>query len=269
MSIPIFTHAGSAGDVLYSLTFVKEYIESLGETALRLELEVNRPATHVEGHPYGNVLLSEEAIKFLRPLLEYQPYIESCNTVSKPSTDAFDLNSFRALKLYLSAGDLRYYYYPLLDKPLPVDFSRPCLNAPVNLDFKDKIVLFRSCRYHNPFVSYQLLRPLKDRIVFIGLPREHQDFCNQQFPVEFYKVRDALEAASIMKSAKLTIGNQTGLFAIAEQLKVPRILESCQVWSVNGQTMWGLPNVIPFGGRCQMAISDITPQLAENTWRQH
>ena len=44
---------------------------------------------------------------------------------------------------------------------------------------------------------------------------------------------------------------------------IPRILESCQVWQVNGNMQWGLPNVIPFGGRCRMAISDITPQMVE------
>ena len=260
----IFNHSGNIGDVLYSLNFARELAEANGETRFCFNLQKNVPSEIQQNHPCGKMLMDDAACAFLRPLLEFQPYIAGVSVSEAPPAGCFDLSRFRKLPLYHSAGDVRYYYYPLCEQPLPLDFSIPRLDVPADAAFTDKIVITRSARYHNPYVSYQPLQALRSDIVFIGLPREHQDFCNQTFPVEYYKVKDALEAASIMKGAKCVIGNQTGLFAIAEQLKVPRILESCQVWQVNGNTQWGLPNVIHFGGRCKMAISDITPQMVEN-----
>ena len=45
--------------------------------------------------------------------------------------------------------------------------------------------------------------------------------------IEFYDCKDFLEMASIIKSSKLTIGNSSLAFPIAEGLKVPRLLEAC------------------------------------------
>jgi hypothetical protein len=93
-------------------------------------------------------------------------------------------------------------------------------------------------------LNYKKLEPAKDKILLVGTPKEHQDFCKEQFPCEYKPVRDALELATIINSANLFIGNQNGVFAVAEQLKVPRMLETAENHPASA------PNVLPMGGRC-------------------
>ena len=81
---------------------------------------------------------------------------------------------------------------------------------------------------------------LKDQdIIFVGLDSEYQSFKNMySFEPKRVNVKDALHMAQIINSCRLFIGNQSMAFAIAEQLKVPRILEQYA----------HAPNVIPQGG---------------------
>lgn len=72
--------------------------------------------------------------------------------------------------------------------------------------------------------------------------------------------RYALELAGLMNSARLVIGNQCGLFAVAEQLKVPRWLESCQLMRQGEAIAYGCPNVLPLGGKCRMLIQPPTAE---------
>ena len=60
----------------------------------------------------------------------------------------------------------------------------------------------------------------------VGLKDEFDDLKFQIKNLEFYDCKDFLELASIIRSSKLFIGNLSFGFAIAEALKVPRLLES-------------------------------------------
>ena len=50
--------------------------------------------------------------------------------------------------------------------------------------------------------------------------------------MKYYDCKDFLEAAQIIKSSKFFIGNPSLGFAIAEALKVPRLLEACPEFPV-------------------------------------
>ena len=55
--------------------------------------------------------------------------------------------------------------------------------------------------------------------------------------MRYIEVKDALEMARIIRSAKFFLGNQTFAFALAEAMKIPRALEVFEP----------IPNVLPQG----------------------
>lgn len=250
----VFNHSGNIGDVLYSLNFAREFAAANGEGRFGINLQKDVPLELQHDHPCGKLLMDDAACGFLRPLLEFQPYVVDVSVSATPPEGCIDLSLFRRLPLYHSAGDVRYYYYALTASPLPKDLSSPMLTAPRDARAEGKIVIFRSLRYRNPLVNYKGLKDLADKMLFVGLPEEHDDFCRTQFPVAYQPVGDALELAGLFNSATSVIGNQCGLFAVAEQLKVPRWLESCQLMRQGESTVFGCPNVLPMGGRCRMLI---------------
>ena len=83
----------------------------------------------------------------------------------------------------------------------------------------------RSLRRQNKFIDYSFLNSYKN-IVFIGLKNEFEDLKNKVKNLEYYDSKDFLELASIIKNAKIFIGNLSFGYALAEAIKVPRLLES-------------------------------------------
>ena len=83
----------------------------------------------------------------------------------------------------------------------------------------------RSLRRQNKFINYSFLSSYKN-IVFIGLRNEFDDLKTKINNLEYFDSRDFLELAMIIKNSKLFIGNLSFGYALAEALKVPRLLES-------------------------------------------
>jgi len=250
----IFNHSGNIGDVLYSLNFAREFAAANGEGSFAVNLQPGVESAIQKNHPCGSVLMDDAACEFLRPLLEAQPYIAQVTVSGKVPDGAIDLSQFRNLPLFHAAGDVRYYYYAMSPNALPKDFLAPVLTAPRDGSADGKIVVVRSARYRNPLVNYRGLKEFATSMLFVGLQEEHEDFCRNEFDVPYRPVANALEVAGLMAAARLVIGNQCGTFAVAEQLKVPRWLESCQIMRQGEGMAYGCPNVLPLGGKCRILI---------------
>ena len=229
--------SGHLGDMIYSLSAAKKASQTYNKQ-IHFMIGFKEPNT-VPGHPSGKMCMNDETYNYIKPLLEFQPYIAK---VSKHNGEQVHMNfdAFRHIGLNLAAGDLRMahgYVYPETQS----DLSIGALMAPENkLDnLSDKIVINLSTRYRTPSLNYAILEPIQDKIVFVGLDDEYNKFrLGYGFHPKRMHVKDALHMAQIISSAKLFIGNQSSTFAIAEQLKVPRLLE------VHNRC----PNVIPMGG---------------------
>lgn len=65
----VFTHSGSLGDILFSLHFIRDYSEWRGADRAHMLLTYGKPAVHGEGHPDGDVQMSEGSAKFIIPFL--------------------------------------------------------------------------------------------------------------------------------------------------------------------------------------------------------
>ena len=253
----LFSHTGSLGDILYSLHFCRELTCRLGAECFDLHIRTNVHDDGMKGfkHPYGSVRMSRNAAEFMKPLLEEQPYIR-CVTISDELPEhAIDLDRFRELKLNLSSGDIRNWYYQLTSLHLPREFWKPVLSVKTDTKYQDKIFFSATSRYQNLYIDYTALEKYRELLVFAGTPEEYEDFSRNYFETTYVKTDTLLELAGYIAGARGFIGNQGGLFSLAECLKVPRILISPEYTVFKGIPGPGSHNNNPQGSWCEDAAT--------------
>ncbi|QLI80129.1 glycosyltransferase [Chitinibacter fontanus] len=238
MNVVVFKHSGNLGDVIYALPSIKKFCE-LNNVVAGLLLVVDAPMwlpDHLT-HPSGNVMITDEGAKLLKPLLLAQEYIKNV-TFHKYNSDAphlfdVDLDRFRVIdKLNLAMGSIARYYQPILGFAPDLEFPWLSVEPKVHSD----IVVARSSRYRNPNINYKFLSGKS--VAFLGVPDEFDDFIKSVPDAKYMRFDDFYELACYVAGASLFIGNQTFIYSIAEALKINRILEPCLYAG----------NVIPSGG---------------------
>ena len=250
-SIPVFTHSGALGDVLYSLPFCQAFSRACGHEQFDFFITANLPFSHGHQHPAGSVMTSLALANFLLPLLQSQALIRQAGVIDLHQVDraslshCHNLDHFRHLPINLAANHLANHYFYLTNAVIKKDFHTPTLQVTPDARAAGKIIVFRSERYRHPELSYQSLHAHRDHILYLGLPQEYEQFRQDCFECDHMVVDNALQAAKLMQGARWVLGNQTLLFAIAEQLKVPRLLEQSP----------SAPNVLTMGGWAQEIIS--------------
>lgn len=134
------------------------------------------------------------------------------------------------------------------------DFSRQRIFVEHDSRFADKVILVNSLRFNNATLKLDVIKEHKDDFIFVGLEQEHERFCEIAFDVEFYQIKDALDFARIVAGSRGIVSNQTGLFAIAEMMKVPRVLMTNEFNCLtDGKLTCGFVNVHPCGGWFEVA----------------
>ena len=233
-----FKTSGLSGDIIHYLAGIKQVCN---ENQMKADIYVwlNQPCILYEGaqHPYGNVMVNQYAFDMLKPLVESQVYVNSFQVWSGQEIQ-IDLDKRWEMKTMMPYGSLsRWIFYKFPDMTAPL--HEPWLYLAGNVLFEtDDILINRTSRYHNPFISYFFLERYKENLKFVGLEEEHKAFQDEwKFEIPHLKFDNFLDLACAIETCKFFIGNQSMCFAIAEAVKVPRILEVCQF----------APNVIPSG----------------------
>lgn len=184
------------------------------------------------------VMMNQQVFNALRPLLMAQDYIEDFREWEGEPTD-FNLDSIREGTTTMPGGQINRW--PMYIWPdMATDLSKSWLNIPDNIDQRvtGKILVNRTERYNNHLVSYNFLKQYGDKVMFVGLPNEHEVFCKQnKLDIQRLDAADYLEIATALSSCKVYLGGQSSIFQVAEGLKIPRILEVCN----------SIPNVIGSG----------------------
>ncbi len=226
-------HSGHIGDVIYSLPMLKAFSEYCG---VDLWLVSGAPARIERGwtHPTGTAMLNNKVIDGLLGLLTLQSYIKNCGVYTGVNVD-IDLDLFRKTPLDLGRGSIARYYTPIW--PIKLNLDDPWLAVNPVSGFEDFIVISRSSRYQNPVLDYSFLDRYS-RKVFVGVESEFKEIKKIIPSIDFYKTESFIDLAAVIAGCRLFIGNQSSPFAIAEALKVNRILEC----------YYDAPNVIPQGG---------------------
>lgn len=216
-----FLHYGHLGDIINSLPAIKE-ISKTKKCNLYIQKDKKIPEHVVsKDHPFGSVYLSENAILKMLPLLKKQKYLNKVEIYDNHEIN-IDLNFFRELQINFNIDSIRWYFH--LTGCFP-ELSKNYLEVSSNPKFSDYIVVMRSLRRQNQYIDYSFLSSYK-KIVFVGLETEYKDLKKKISNLEFYDSKDFFELAEIIKGSKLFIGNLSFGYALAEALKVPRLLES-------------------------------------------
>lgn len=217
-----FLHSGRMGDILYSLYYVTHVLPPGEQCEFVLKYGVS--AWDPSGRPH---MMERDDALFLYPLLFEQPYIRNVYIYSSKEQipgDNIELDGFRR-NMYVTIGrEIRTWYYPR-GPVIPEEFSRKVLTIPESTLYEktDRIAICFTPRYVQGF-PVDVLRLYRDRLVFVGLPREYSAFCSEHFAVEYLRIDNALDLAMFMASCAGFVGNVSGTFAIAECAKLPRVL---------------------------------------------
>lgn len=249
-----------AGDLIYMLPGIKNACER-NEAKAAIYLWLDRPVKSYEGaaHPLNGVGYSRLTYDMLKPLVESQPYVQSFEVWAGQEYKV-DLDELRQKVIapipYGSITRWPFYAWP----DMQCDLAKAWLNVQcykiwepeltvthvvTGLDFTEvinkcsgKIIINRTSRWRNPMIHYWFLREYKEQLIFAGLPEEHAAFCKEwELEIPLLVVKDFMELAIALASCKYFIGNQSMCFALAEAMKIPRLLEVCPY----------APNVIPCG----------------------
>ena len=216
-----FLHYGHLGDIINSLPILKE-ISKNKHCNLFIQKNKELPENVLsKDHLFGKVYLTENSIKKILPLLKNQTFLNMVEIYDGQKID-IDLNFFREMPINFNIDSVRWYGHLVGKYP---DLSLKYLEVDNHDKFKNYIVIMRSLRRQNKFIDYSFLSSYKNKI-FVGLKNEYEDLKNSVNGLEYYDSKDFLELASIIKNSKIFIGNLSFGYALAEALKVPRLLES-------------------------------------------
>lgn len=234
-----FKHSGFVTDIIYALPAIKKVCEMNDEVAtLHLEINLDNEDKDKPGHPYSPFKLIGEEVKQLRELLVSQEYIEDVVVYDGDTSKInVDLDLFRTQPINFSSGNIPRYYFSMTG--ISESLEKPVLEVEGDEQYKDKVVISRSLIYQNKNVDWRVLNEFKDtEFYFLGSVIEFKDIQTKLDNVVHVTPKDFKEVAEIIKGCSLFVGNQNRYFAIAESLKVKRMLEVCPY----------TPNVVPSGG---------------------
>jgi hypothetical protein len=216
--IPTFKHSGNSGDIIYSLPAVISLSENLPN---HLYLALNQLGSYREEHPLGNLRLNEKMASMLMPLLRAQHYLKQVS-IHQGERVVYDLDLIRQMPMRYDRGDIARWYFYIFNTTY--DLSKKWLSASPDNTYSEYIALARSQRHNNPNLDYRFLNRY-GKIVFLGVEKEYQLMKSNLPNLQYAPVSNFLEMAQIIAGVKLFIGNQSFPYAIAEAMKVKRILE--------------------------------------------
>lgn len=227
-----FKHFGLIGDIIYAIPAMKALAAG---KKIHLHLLINQKSLYSKSMKHGNKdkILTEKSVAMLAPLLLAQPEFAVCDILTDQPID-YDLDEFRNYPFDYNTNHICRWYFHMYG--ISADLGKPWLSVTPDTSYSNEIVIARSFRYRAPGISYSFLQAYPN-ITFVGLKDEYEDLKKAIPGLKYKAVNDFLEFAQIIAGCCFFIGNQSFPFAVAEGLKVKRILELC----------FECPNVIPEG----------------------
>ncbi len=225
-------HSFNLGDAITLLPYFKDIYERTGKKT-EFYQRLNLPAfyAHDYSHPTQHegyaVSLNEKMWQMLTPLLESQEYISKCQIWKGEKVD-YDFDETRqASYIPMPNSDIHWWNTFTFPK-LTADLSNEWLSVPKETQYKDTIIVNRTERYLNPYITYFFLKPYQDNLIFAGTQQERDKFCKEwDLDIPLLYVPDFYQLAIIINSCKFFIGVQSFCWHLANAMGVNRILEVC------------------------------------------
>ncbi len=226
-------HSFNAGDLITIMPGLRQLYLDNGRK-IKVYQRINFPAYYYQNNVVstkddeGNsVCMNEDIFKRIKPLIEAQEYIDSLNIWQGESVD-YDYDLTRDSKSIPMPAGIIHSWSETIFPETSTNLAIKWLEVPKCEVYKDKMLINKTQRYNNPYISYFFLKEHRDNIMFSGTKIEHNEFCKQWgFEVELLKTNNFYELAQIISNCKFGIYNQSLHFHIADGLKAKRILELC------------------------------------------
>ena len=129
---------------------------------------------------------------------------------------------FREWPINFNIDSVRWYFHLT---GMHADLTNPYIDVDSHKNIENRIVIMRSMRRQNNMISYDFLNKYENPL-FVGLREEHNNLKTVIKNLDYYECNNFLELASIIKTSKVFIGNLSFGYALAEAIKVKRLLES-------------------------------------------
>ncbi len=206
MQIKTFKHNGNCGDIIFSLPT----IIALGGG--KLYIGKNPPGI-------GRIFTDEMRDQMIE-LLKTQPYLADVSPYNNEYID-YDLSKF--VEIFNCYDHIVNWHLKLFKSQF--DTSKAWLESINPIHTKD-IVVNTTFRDRDVPLDWQVLKEYKNKCIFVGFKKEYDNFKESiGLNIPWHPTKSILEFAQVIKGSKLFIGNQSLGFALAEAMKVPRILE--------------------------------------------
>ena len=216
----VWSHGGSAGDILYHLTPMKDIWRGDGTKS---ELYINRNCNEKWRMPVDKT-------RSLLTLIDAQPYI--AKTGIRDDYIGIDLdNLFR--HPWLNGMNLSDIVHTRLKMEHTSREDPWLFNVEPNR--VARVVIHRSPRYHvKDFPWQKVLQKYGADIIFVGHWSEHAAFVQAFGPVAFYHTKTYMDLARVIQGAVLFVGNQSSPAAVAQGLRQNMVQETVERWGPDG-----------------------------------
>tara|TARA_Y100000310_G_scaffold340253_1_gene435368 strand:+ start:181 stop:1353 length:1173 start_codon:yes stop_codon:yes gene_type:complete len=211
------------GDIMFALPACME----MGNVHFSMTC-FQSPYGWASNHPYSNEQYRRRTYQKLAELIDIQPYVTWAGAMDYDFQAEYDVD-FDGVRTHgwpraQDGVDMLRMYLDYVGSGF--NLNRKWLVAPDECysRFKEHILLQFNDRAVVDWIDFSVLKPLKDRLVFLGLGREYKFWReNGGFPIEHVKSGSVLDMAVLIKSVELYIGCSSAPVVIAEGLKVRRI----------------------------------------------
>lgn len=226
-------HSYNCGDLVAALPGLRQLYRDTGKK-IKVYQRLNLPSFYYHNQINStvddkneSVCMNQRLFDMMKPLIEEQDYIESFEVWEGQKVD-LDYDLSRDTKSVPMPAGLLHTYSESVFPQTSTDLSVQWLLVEPNFLYLDKVIINRTQRYVNPYVTFFFLKDYENQLVFSGTETEHEDFCKQnKLNIDRLDVKDFLELASIISCCRFGIFNQSLNFHISDGLKTPRILEVC------------------------------------------
>ncbi len=178
-----------------------------------------------------SVCMNEQLFSMLKPLIEAQNYIHSFEIWEGQEVD-LDCDKTRDSRAIPMPYGTLHSWNEAVFPQFATDLSEAWLKVEQESIkkeyYQDKIIINRTQRYVNPYVTFYFLKEHEDKVLFSGTDAEHSWFCSQWgLKLEKITVDNFYQLAQIISWCKFGIYNQSMHFHLSDAMKRPRILELC------------------------------------------
>lgn len=243
-----------AGDLVACLPGMRQIYRETGKKA-HIFCRLNFLGHYYDGAIHSTedengtpVCMSQKHWDMLVPLLEAQDYVHKAE-VWEGQPAEIDLDILRSHNCTPMPNGHLYWWQPLIHPQMATDFSERYIGATgafsvkivprehttpvvysgnyVNV-LRDRVIINRTERYINQFITYYFLKDYADKLVFSGTRKEYERFCTEwKLDIPYLEVNDYLELAQAIARCKFYLGNQSLGAHIANGLGKKRLLEIC------------------------------------------